>query len=74
VPNGDARVIQIVPGFEHQVPYIVAVIELEEQPSLKVLANLFVEDGVRPRIGDRVHVVFEWREGVALPQFALEQQ
>ena len=50
------------------VPYVVAVIELEEGPRL--LANIVEPDGDRLAIGDRVEATFEDRlEGVTLPMF-----
>ena len=50
------------------VPYVVAVIELDEGPRL--LANLVEPDMERLSIGDRVEVTFEDRsEGVSLPVF-----
>ena len=50
------------------VPYVVAVVELDEGPRL--LANIVDPDIERLSIGDRVAVVFEDRsEGVTLPMF-----
>ena len=50
------------------VPYVVAVIELDEGPRL--LANLVEPDMERLSIGDRVEATFEDRgEGVSLPMF-----
>ena len=52
------------------VPYVVAVIELDEGPRL--LANIVKPDIDRLVIGDRVEVTFEDRpEGVTLPMFRL---
>jgi hypothetical protein len=52
------------------VPYVVAVIELDEGPRL--LANITDTDMDRLSVGDRVEVVFEDRtEGVSLPMFRL---
>lgn len=60
------------PAFVPEVPYLIALVELDEQPGLRLLTNLVDvgPDGVE--IGDRVHVVFESREDVQLPQFALD--
>jgi len=58
------------PAFADDVPYVLALVELDEQPGLRVLANLV---GVEPddvEVGAAVHVVFESRDGVVLPQFA----
>lgn len=50
------------------VPYVVAVIELDEGPHL--LANIVEPDTDRLAIGDRVEVTFEDRhEGLSLPMF-----
>ena len=50
------------------VPYVVAVIELDEGPRL--LANIVEPDMDRLAIGDRVETVFEDRlEGVTMPMF-----
>ena len=50
------------------VPYVVAVVELDEGPRLP--ANIVEPDIAGLAIGDRVEVVFEDRpEGVTLPMF-----
>ena len=52
------------------VPYVVAVVELDEGPRL--LANIAEPDMGRLTIGDRVEAVFEDRpESVTLPMFRL---
>ena len=54
------------------VPYVVAVVELDEGPRL--LANIVEADVDRLAIGDRVEVVFEDRsEGVTLPVFQVAE-
>jgi hypothetical protein len=62
-----------VAGFEDAVPYLTALIELDEQPLLLLVTNL---PGANPdtlHIGDRVHVTFEPQgDGLMLPQFVLE--
>jgi len=60
------------PSFQADVPYVVALIELDEQPGLRMLTNLLDVDPDAVEVGDRVHVVFETRDGVQLPQFALD--
>lgn len=56
--------------WAEDVPYVVAVIELDEGPRL--LANIVEPDMDRLSIGDRVEVVFEDRsEGLTLPMFRL---
>ena len=54
--------------WAEDVPYVVAVIELDEGP--RMLTNLVAPDMDRLAIGDRVEAVFEDRsEGVTLPLF-----
>jgi uncharacterized OB-fold protein len=59
-----------VAGFEDDVPYVTALVELDEQPMLLLVTNL---RGVAPgdlRTGMRVRVTFEALEdGNMLPQF-----
>ena len=55
-------------AFDADVPYIVALIELAEGPTL--MTNLLeVADVERVRIGDAVTLCFEQRGEVAVPQF-----
>lgn len=56
-----------IPGFEP--PYVVALVEIEEQPSLRLTTNLVrcaLED---VRIDMPVRVCFEERDGVWIPLF-----
>ena len=54
------------------VPYVVAVVELDEGPRL--LANIVEANTGSLTIGDRVEAVFEDRpEGVTLPMFRVRQ-
>jgi len=57
------------PGFEDAVPYVVAIVELDEGPRL--LTNIV---GVAPedvRCDARVRVNFQERDGMTLPMFSL---
>jgi uncharacterized OB-fold protein len=55
-------------AFVPRVPYVIALIELDEGP--RMMANVLGEDALAVRIGDRVKVTFEDRGGGALiPQF-----
>jgi len=57
-----------LPAFAARVPYVVALIDLEEGPRL--MANILGDDSLSVVIGDRVKVTFEDRgEGAMLPQF-----
>jgi len=56
-----------IPGFEP--PYVIAIVELDEQPGLRLTTNIV---GCAPEvvsIGMRVRVVFEERDAVWLPLF-----
>jgi uncharacterized OB-fold protein len=60
---------RVVPGFD-EVPYAVALVEMDEQPGLRVLSNIL---GVGPEavhVGLAVEVCFEdLPGGLKLPQF-----
>jgi uncharacterized OB-fold protein len=56
-----------IPGFEP--PYVVAIVELEEQAGLRLTTNLVGCDADAVRIGMPVQVVFEQRDGVWIPLF-----
>ncbi len=51
------------------VPYVIALVELAEQPGLRVLANLTGADPAALEIGTAVRVAFEREEDVWLPSF-----
>jgi uncharacterized OB-fold protein len=56
------------PAFAALVPYVVALIELDEGP--RMMANILGDDALSVSIGDRVQVTFEGRGAEAmLPQF-----
>ena len=57
------------PGYEQDAPYVIALIMLEE--GVRLTANLLgVEQTPEAaRVGMPVQVVFEQRDGIALPQF-----
>lgn len=57
-----------MPAFVKRVPYVVALIELDEGP--RMMANIVGDDAFQTSIGDRVGVCFEARGGGSkLPQF-----
>lgn len=59
-------------GFAGRLPYVVALVELDEQPGLRLVTNLVeVPDGTELRAGLPLEVVFEDRGEVVLPQFRL---
>lgn len=59
---------RVVPGFD-DVPYAVALIEMEEQEGLRMLANLPGTPTDQVRVGLPVEVFFEARGEQRLPQF-----
>lgn len=59
-------------GFVDALPYVVALVELDDQPALRILTNLVdVPAGTELACGLPVEVVFEERGSVTLPQFRL---
>jgi uncharacterized OB-fold protein len=59
-------------GFVDALPYLVAIVELEEQRGLRLLTNLVdVPEGTALSCGMPVEVTFEARGSVTLPQFRL---
>ena len=56
-------------GFVDSLPYVLALVELEEQPGLRMIANI-VEAGATPlEVGMPLEVTFEDRGEVVMPQF-----
>lgn len=56
------------PAFAKRVPYVIALIELDEGP--RMVANVLGENALSVNIGDRVKVIFEDRgNGLMIPQF-----
>jgi uncharacterized OB-fold protein len=59
-----------VAGFEETVPYVTALVELDEQPLLLLVTNLPGTPKDSISIGDRVYVTFEaLNDEITLPQF-----
>lgn len=59
-----------VPGFAGDVPYVIAWLELAEQPGLRVFGNVTGCDPADVRIGTEVEVHFEERDGFGpMPNF-----
>lgn len=56
------------PAFASRVPYVLALIELDEGP--RMMANILGEDALGVAVGDPVTVTFEDRgDGALIPQF-----
>lgn len=51
-------------------PYVVVLVELDEQPGLRLMSNVVGCDPEAVRIGMRVRVVFEAHDDVWVPLFA----
>ena len=62
------------PGFEAEVPYIVALAELEEGPRMVTNLPGAPCDPSRLKIGAPLSVTFEQRGDVVLPQFCVTRQ
>jgi uncharacterized protein len=61
-----------VSGFEHEVPFVIVDVELEEQADLRVLAHLVDGPDAPIAAGAAVMVVFEDRApGISIPAFRL---
>jgi uncharacterized OB-fold protein len=59
-------------GFVDALPYVVVLVELDDQPGLRIVANLIdVPAGTPLSCGLPVEVTFEERGSVTLPQFRL---
>jgi uncharacterized OB-fold protein len=62
----------LVPGFVP--PYVVAEIALDEQPSLRLTANVVGAEARGVVVGDPVRVVFEDRgDDLMIPQFEISE-
>lgn len=55
------------PAFAARVPYVVALVDLDEGP--RMMTNIVGDDALDVAIDDAVEVAFEPRGDVALPQF-----
>ena len=51
------------------VPYVIALVEIDEQPSVRLMTNIVGCEPDDVRIGMRVRVTFDEREDVFLPLF-----
>ena len=60
-------------GFVEHLPYVVALVELDEQPDLRMIANIVDCDHDQLVDGMRLEVTFERRGDITLPQFRPEQ-
>jgi len=64
----------VLPAFQERVPYAVVLVELDEDPSLRLVGNLLDCPPDRIRIGSPVRVdLEEVGEGILLPQWRLAE-
>src|SRR5262245_1563322 len=62
-------------GFVNALPYLVVLVELDEQPGLRILTNLIdAPEGTKLSCGMPVEVAYEDRGSVTLPQFRLSER
>lgn len=61
-------------GFEAEVPYVVAIVELDDEPGVRFLGNLLISDSEFLEVGMSVEVEFTVRAGVSLPQWILRER
>ena len=60
------------PAFRDKVPYVVALVDLEEGP--RMLTNIVGLNAERAHIGQPVQITFEVRENGAVPQFRIAEE
>ncbi|MEI5681751.1 hypothetical protein G6N74_23465 [Mesorhizobium sp. CGMCC 1.15528] len=58
-------------GFADRLPYVVAIIRLDE--GVQLMSNIVGDGALEARIGDRVSVGFEDAGGTVLPVFRLDE-
>jgi uncharacterized OB-fold protein len=58
-------------GFTSRVPYVVGLVEIDEQPGLLMLTNIVGSGDHELAVGAPLRLAFEDRDGVTLPQFRL---
>ena len=61
---------QWIPDLE--VPYALAIVDLDDQPGVRITAQLRCDDLADIAIGKPVSVAFEQREEVFVPYFTLD--
>jgi len=57
------------PAFEADIPYVVAIVELDE--GVRLLSNIVAAPPENVRCDARVRVTFEQRDGASIPMFEL---
>ena len=57
------------PGFADKLPYVVGLVELDEQPGLRMLTNIVDSSAHELSVGMALEVTFDDRATVTMPQF-----
>jgi uncharacterized OB-fold protein len=57
------------PAWADSLPYVIAQVELDDVPGIRIQTNIVQGDPADLKAGDPLEVVFEQRGGQALPQF-----
>ena len=52
-----------------RVPFVVALVELEEQPDIRITTNIVNQPIEKAAIGQKVRVLFEQHDDIWLPLF-----
>jgi uncharacterized protein len=58
-----------LPDFAEDVPYTIALVDLDDAPGARMLTNIVEHSGQGLKSGDRLQVVFERRGDLSIPQF-----
>ncbi|TQM11227.1 Zn-ribbon domain-containing OB-fold protein [Pseudonocardia kunmingensis] len=62
----------VVPSLADSVPYVVAVLELDDAPGVRMIANVVESDPESVRIGSRVELVWDdVDDEVTMPRFRI---
>jgi uncharacterized protein len=63
-----------LPGFDHDIPFLLVDVELDEQPDLRLIGRLVDGVGAQLHVGTTVIAAFEdLAPGIAIPAFELMQ-
>ncbi|MFE2433016.1 Zn-ribbon domain-containing OB-fold protein [Streptomyces sp. NPDC059373] len=57
------------PAWAHDLPYVIAQVELDDAPGIRIQTNIVQADPADLKAGDPLEAVFEQRGEMTLPQF-----
>jgi uncharacterized OB-fold protein len=57
------------PAWAHSLPYVIAQVELDDAPGIRIQTNIVQADPADLEVGDPLEAVFEQRGEKTLPQF-----